>query len=144
MTLVDANVLLYAVDRSSRHHGIAKAWLDGAPLRRETLALPWVCVQAFVRIATHPAIFPRPLTMPQALSIVEEWLSWPNVVMPRVGPDHLPVWKDVLLGSRTTGNLVNDAHLAALALQFDARVATFDADFARFAAVDSFRPGEPV
>jgi predicted nucleic acid-binding protein len=56
----------------------------------------------------------------------------------------VPVGKDVLLTSRTTGDLVDDAHLAALALRLDAGVATFDADFARFSAVTSSRPGDPA
>lgn len=143
MTVVDANVLLYAVDASAELHAPARTWLDATPDLHETVALPWVSLQAFVRIATHAAIYPDPLTLLEAVSIVEGWLDRPNVVLPRVGPDHVPAWKDVLLASGTPGNLVNDAHVAAIALQHDARVATYDADFDRFSGVEWFRPGVP-
>jgi len=35
----------------------------------------------------------------------------------------------------TAGNVVNDAHLAALALEYDGEVVTFDRDFGRFPGV---------
>ena len=48
---------------------------------------------------------------------------------------HLPLLRGLLTRSGTAGNLVGDAHLAAIALEHDATVVSFDRDFARFAGV---------
>lgn len=140
MTLVDANVLLYAVDRSARHHAEAKAWLDRALSGRETVAMPWICLLAFVRIATHPAIYPRPLEASQALDVVDAWTGRRNVIVPSVGAEHLPALREAIEATGTAGNLVNDAHLAAIARRSDATVVTFDGDFARFPGIRWRRP----
>jgi toxin-antitoxin system PIN domain toxin len=140
VTLVDANVLLYAVDRSARHHEEAKAWLDRALSGRETVAMPWICLLAFVRIATHPAIYPRPLEASQALDVVEAWLGRRNVIVPSLGAEHLPALREAIEATGTAGNLVNDAHLAAIARRSDATVVTFDGDFARFPGIRWRRP----
>lgn len=135
MKLVDANVLLYAVDASAERHELAKTWIDGAMSGNETVLLPWVCLLAFVRIATHPAIYPRPLRSEQALDVVDVWLARRNVVVPEVGPRHLDAFREMLEATGTGGNLVNDAHLAALARDLGATVVTFDNDFGRFPGV---------
>lgn len=135
MNLVDANVLLYAVDLSAKHHAVAKAWLDRTLSGHVTLLVPWVCLLAFVRISTHPRIYPEPIRTDQALDVVAGWLARRNVVVPTPGRNHLVALRDMLAVTGTGGNLVNDAHLAALALQHDATVVTFDNDFARFPGV---------
>jgi len=61
MKLVDANVLLYAVNTDARQHQPAKQWLNKALVWDETIGFPWLCMIAFVRLATHPSIFPMPL-----------------------------------------------------------------------------------
>ena len=142
MTVVDANVLLYAVDRSARHHEEATAWLDRALSGRETVAIPWICLLAFVRIATHPAIYPRPLEASRALDLVESWVGRRNVIVPSVGAEHLPAVREAIEATGSAGTLVNDAYLAAIARHGDATVVTFDGDFARFPGVRWRRPSE--
>ena len=135
MKLVDANVLLYAVDTSARHHEAARGWLDTALSGAETIILPWVSLLAFLRISTHPGIYPRPLTAEQAIDIVSAWMRRPNVVPGTPSPRHVDILGTLLATTGVGGNLVNDAHLASLAIEHAATVATFDSDFGRFPEV---------
>jgi toxin-antitoxin system PIN domain toxin len=138
--LVDANVLLYAVDRGSTHHALARDWLDRALNGPETILLPWVSLLAFVRLSTHPGIYERPLAVDQALDTVALWLAQPVTVAPEPDARHITHLRDLLAETGRGGNLVNDAHLAALALQHRATVVTFDNDFGRFPGVRWERP----
>lgn len=132
MIFVDANVLLYAVNRDSARHDEAREWLAAQLDSNQTVALDWVVLLAFVRIATSRRIFPSPLTPRNAFQIVADWLAHPNVVI--VSPDigHGAILSDLLERAGTAGNLVNDAHLAALALSHGGTVASYDGDFNRF------------
>ncbi|MFU8888605.1 MAG: TA system VapC family ribonuclease toxin [Trueperaceae bacterium] len=141
MTLVDANVLLHAVNAASPQHAPAKAWLDDALSSDARLGLPWLSLLAFIRIATHPSLFPRPLSVVQALEVVDLWRRAPNVVHPEPGRGFPETFTRMLRAGSAPGNLVNDAYLAALASEHDAAVATFDRDFARFPDVAIVVPG---
>jgi toxin-antitoxin system PIN domain toxin len=132
MKIVDANVLLYAVNRQSPHHDAAHGWLQKALLGRESIGLPWVSLLAFIRIATHPRIFPRALPVTEACAVVEVWTSAPGAVAVEPTPRHTSILRGLLQQAGTAGNLTTDAHLAALALEHGAEVVTFDRDFARF------------
>lgn len=143
VSVVDANVLLYAVDRSAPWHAEAKAWLDRALSGSGTIVFPWVCRLAFLRISTHSGIFPNPLKIEQALDVIEAWLSRPNVVVPGPGRAHLDSLRSSLAETGSGDNLVNDAHIAAIARDADAVVVTFDADFGRFPGVRWQRPERP-
>lgn len=141
MRLVDANVLLYAVDQNAPHHDAAKGWLDNALNGAETVLLPWMSLLAFVRLTTHPRVFDRPLSPAQALDIVDVWLASPSAVAPEPDARHPARLHELLeAAGGHGGNLVNDAHLAALALQHGAVVMTFDSDFGRFPGVRWERP----
>jgi uncharacterized protein len=135
MKLVDANVLLYAVDQGAEHHHVAKAWLDAALGGRETVLMPWVSLLAYVRLVTHPSVYEHPLHVGQALDVVEGWLSAPAVIAPEADARHVTRLREFLDATGRGGNLVNDAHLAALAVQHGASVVTFDSDFGRFPGV---------
>jgi uncharacterized protein len=139
VTIVDANVLLHAIDRAAPEHDVAKGWLDAALSGHETVALPWLCLLAFVRIATHPGIFRRPLTIAAALDVVEGWTARPNVITPHVDRHVTRRLRHLLESAGVGGNLVNDAFLAAIALDADATVVTFDRDFERFAGLRVLR-----
>jgi len=130
--VVDANVLLYAVSERSAQHEVARRWLADALSASEAVALPWVSLLAFIRVSTNPQIFPRPLTVEQATATVAAWLSAPCAIALEPTARHLPVLTGLLAHAGTAGNLTNDAHLSALALEHGAEVVTFDRDFARF------------
>jgi uncharacterized protein len=135
MRLVDANVLIYAVNSSSRQHEPARTWLDSALSGGATVGLAWVPLLAFVRISTRAGLFPRPLTTGQATTLVQEWLAQPAARLVAPGVRHAGLLADLLAEVGTGGNLVNDAHLAALAVEHRAEIVTYDTDFARFPGV---------
>lgn len=141
MLLVDANVLLHAVNTRSRQHEIARQWLGDALTRREAVAFAWTVLLAFLRLSTHPAVFPRPLTVDQAVRALEPWIGSSVAVILEPTRRHLPLLSGLLTRAGTAGNLVGDAHLAALALEHGATVVSFDRDFARFEGVSWRLPG---
>ncbi len=116
MFVVDANVLLYAVNGDAEQHEAARSWLDGALSGGQGVGFPWLVMVAFVRIATNGRIMPNPLTIEEAVGQVESWLAAPAAVVVEPMVHHVSVWSDVLRSGSTGGNLVNDAHLAALAI----------------------------
>ena len=96
------------------------------------MGLPWESLGAFVRIATHPRAARNPLTAEQAWDIVEAWLGSPAAWIPLPTDQHVNVFGDLMRRYRVTGNLVSDAHLAALALEHGLELCSADTDFARF------------
>jgi hypothetical protein len=140
MVIVDANVLLYAVNAASPHHRTAKGWIEGALAGDEPVGFAWVVLLAFLRLVTLRAVFPKPLDVDMALEVVEAWLSARAATVVQPTARHASVLGGFLTASGTAGNLVTDAHLAALAVEHGARLCTFDRDFARFAGVRSFAP----
>jgi toxin-antitoxin system PIN domain toxin len=133
--LVDANVLLYAVNRDAPKHEPARTWLDGALSAQQAVGFAWVVLLAFLRLSTRAGVFPRPLTPVQAGEVVEVWLDRPPAVVIEPTRRHLPILRSFLAEAGTAANIVNDAHLAALAVEHDAELVSFDRDFARFAGV---------
>lgn len=95
---------------------------------------------AFLRISTHPAIFPTPLPPDTACDIAQTWLTQPAAVVLEPTARHLGVLRGLLSETGTAGNLVNDAFLAAVAVEHGAGIATFDTDFERFSGVRRFQP----
>ncbi len=141
MLLVDANVLLHAVNERAREHDAARAWLMEAIAGPEAVGFPWTVTLAFLRLSTHPSVFARPLSPEQAGSIAEAWLGAPHAVVVEPTRRHLPLLRGLLAASGTAGNLVSDAHLAALALEHDATIVSFDRDFGRYDGVRWRLPG---
>lgn len=140
MNLVDANVLIYAVNESDPRHAEARRWLDGSLHDGETVAFSWVVLLAFLRLVTKVGLFPQPLTVAEAWEVVNQWLGAANSVVLDPGPRHASLLSGLLLEVGAGGNLVNDAHLAALALEHDAGLVSYDTDFARFGGVRLSRP----
>lgn len=132
MKLVDANVLIYAVDKNAPRHVVAHRWLDQQLSSAQTLLMPWISLLAFIRLCTHPSVYEHPMSSGDALDVVAGWLDRPHVVTPEPDAHHARRMRELLTTAGRGGNLVNDAHLAALAIQHRAVVATFDQDFGRF------------
>lgn len=132
MILVDANLLLYARFQSYSEHERARDWLERALNGRAKVGLPWPSLLAFVRLASNPRWFPRPLSMEAAWSQVLEWLELPNTWAPAPTEGHAATMSPLVLGTGLTPKLVMDAHLAALAIQHGLILCSADRDFARF------------
>ena len=135
MKLVDANVLLYAVNEDARHHEASRRWLDDALSGGATVAFAWVALLAFVRLSTRVDLFPSPLTVDGAFDRVESWLGATTAVVVEPTTAHSRILRDLLQGVGAGGNLVNDGHLAALAVEHRCEVVSYDNDFSRFAGV---------
>ena len=132
MKLLDANILLYAYDRSSQDHAVCRAWFEAALNAEEAVALPWQTILAFVRIATSPKATQRPLTGSVACAIAESWLSRPNVTVLGPGERFWEIFRGQVLEAKISGPLVTDTALAALALENGAVLCSTDRDFRRF------------
>ena len=132
MILIDANLLLYAYDTASENQAEAKRWLEEILSRPEQIRLPWVTILAFLRISTSARAFRHPLSAKEALAVVSEWLSRPNVHTINPTERHFQILSTLLLVAQASGSLVTDAHLAALAIEHGALLCTTDRDFARF------------
>lgn len=140
MKLVDTNVLLHAVNSALPEHRPAKFWLDNALSGGAPVGFAWLALIGFVRIATHPSIFQRPLSVPEALDVVDAWLEAAPATVLQPRTTHAAVLRRMLEHAGSAGNLSNDAHLAALAIEHKATVVTFDSDFGNFPGVRSERP----
>lgn len=136
MRIVDANVLLYAVNRDARWHERSRRWLDDALSGADTVAFAWVALLAFVRLSTKIALFPSPLSVDAAMDRVDAWLGAPGAVVVEPTVRHAAIVRDLLRSAGAAGNLVNDAHLAALALEHRCGIVSFDHDLGRFSGVD--------
>jgi uncharacterized protein len=133
--IVDANVLLYAVNSDALHHERSRSWLDGALSGAETVGVAWVAVLAFVRLSTKVGLFPSPLSLDEAMNRVDAWLGAAPAVLLEPTKDHARLMRRLLQPLGTGANLVNDAHLAALAIEHDAGIVSFDNDFSRFPGI---------
>lgn len=141
MKVVDANVLLYAVNSDMPQHRTARDWLDHALNGEQTVGFTRLVLLAFTRISTHPGIFARPLTAAEAFDVTEGWLECPGAVVVEPTHRHPAILRGIIEPLGTAGNLVNDAHLAAIVVEHGAEVVTFDADFTRFPGVKVDRLG---
>lgn len=135
MKLVDANVLLYAVNRDAPQHSSARDWLDEALSGGARVAFCWVVLLAFLRLSTNGQIFDQPLSVSDAIKQAEDWLAQPAAVVVEPTARHLGVVQQLLAPLETGGNLVNDAHLAALAVEHRCTVVSYDTDFLSFDGV---------
>ena len=135
MILVDANVLLYAEDRQSPHHGAAREWWDAQLSGASPVCLCWTVLGAFIRIATNPNVFEHPLTLDQALSRVQSWMDQPCTRLVHATERHWTVFRKMLVEGQAVKNLVTDAHIAALAREHGCELISTDADFSRFPGV---------
>ncbi|MCY4214637.1 MAG: PIN domain-containing protein [Gammaproteobacteria bacterium] len=130
--LVDANLLLYAYDSDSPHHPAARRWLEAEISSGTPIRLALVTLLAFVRIASDRRVFVHPRSPADACAIIETWLAASNVRLLNPGPRTWAHLARICDDAQAHGPLVMDAHLAALALEHGATVATSDKDFRRF------------
>jgi toxin-antitoxin system PIN domain toxin len=138
--LPDANLLIYAVNRDTPLHVPARAWLERVLSGTEPVALVWMVLLAFIRITTNPRIFAKPLATDHALAYVDGWLRQPHVRPLSPGDRHWMIVEGLLRTSGSAGNLVNDAHLAAIAIEHGCTLYSADHDFQRFSGLDFVDP----
>ena len=135
MFLVDANVLLSAVNTASAAHRPANRWLNDALSGTEPVAFAWIVLLAFLRIGTRAGVFTKPLSPKRALDMVEAWTVQPAGLIIHPTSRHFAALRGLIEEAGTAGNLTTDAHLAALAVEHGAELVSFDRDFQRFPGV---------
>ena len=138
--LVDANILLYAVDEDSPFHVAARDWLGAALNGARRVAVPWVSAVAFVRIATNPRASRHSLRPAEAWHYVEEWLDAPASWIPHPGRGHREILGRLLVDHDSRSGLVTDAVLAALCIEHGLDIVSADSDFARFTEISWVNP----
>lgn len=129
---MDANILLYAEDKTSAWHAKARNWLDARLSESSPVRLSWPVLSAFLRLSTNRRVFARPLSLEESIQRIESWLDQPCVQLVHPTSRHWTIFRQLLIESKATGNLVSDAHLATLAMENGCELASTDADFARF------------
>lgn len=140
MILVDANLLVYAANRSAPEHERARAWLDDALSSSPRVGLPWPSLLAFVRLVSNPVVFREAVTPRAAWRQVQAWLAVDNVWIPTATDRHGSIFGDWLGESWMTSRLIPDAHLAALAVEHGLTLCSSDGDFSRFSGVSWVNP----
>ncbi len=140
MKTPDANLLIYAYDEKSEHHERAKRWLEESLSSPELFGLSWQSITAFLRISTNARVFTLPLTLAEAIEIVAEWLAQPQVKILLPTEKHWQIFSDLIFEGQAGGAMLMDAHLAALAIEHGATLATNDRDFIRFSKLKTENP----
>ena len=140
MILVDANLLIYAVNLDLPQHKQARAWWERVLSGTATVGILWVSLMAFLRICTNPRIFSPPLSPEAATVYVDEWLGQPPVQLLAPGTGHWAILRNLLLQTGMAANLTTDAHIAALALEQGYSVYSADNDFRRFPGLKHINP----
>ncbi len=135
MKLVDANVLVYAVNSSADHHAASRRWLDAALSGADVVGFSWVPLLAFARLTTKHGLFPSPLNPADAMAQISAWCAAPSAVIVNPTARHADVLSGLVAQVGAGGDLVNDAHLAALAIEHRASIVSYDSDFGRFDGV---------
>jgi len=130
--LPDTNILIYAYNEDAPEHKAARAWLENRLSGAEPVALAWATISGFLRVSTNARIIEKPLHITKATEIIDEWLVQPSIRIIRPGERHWPILKKLLTMINLGGNLITDAHLAALAIEHDCELCSTDTDFARF------------
>ena len=140
MIIPDANLLIYAYQYGSAHHPLAKKWWAGCLSGSELVGLPEVILFAFLRLSTSTRVFDPPFRLEEAWDHMTSWLQQSNVEVLRPGQSHVQEVVHLLRVAGATGNLVTDAQLAAIAIEYHALLHTTDADFLRFPGLRWFNP----
>jgi len=133
--LPDVNVLLYAFRRDADRHAACRRWLDAAVNGEAAYGIAPQVLASLVRISTHPRVYVQPSTLKEALAFCAAVVAPEHCVVVHSGPRHWGIFAALCEKSRVSGNLVQDAWLAALAIESGCEWITWDRDYARFAGL---------
>ena len=139
MILLDANLLVYAWNREAPQHERSSIWLQRRLNERTGVGIPWSSLLAFVRLVSNRRIFERAVAVAEAWCQAEEWLGLQNVWVPEPAQRHQEILQ-TLIAETGRAELVPDAHLAALAIEYGLVLQTTDRDFARFSGLQWENP----
>ena len=140
MILIDANILIYAHVSSFAQHNLARDWLDQQLNASTSVGLPWPSMLAFLRLVTNPRVFEHPEPIHDAWQQVRTWLKSETTWIPQPTERHADLLGEFLALPGVHGNLVPDAHPAALAVEHGLTLCSTDGDFARFQGLRWINP----
>ena len=140
MIVLDANLLLYAHNKSAPNHNRARLCVEDIFSGTEAVGLPWQTVSAFIRIITNRHLPGDRLSMEEATALVDEWAEIAVVHLLAPGERHWAFFRRVLSEGKASGPLTTDAELAALTMENGGVLYTTDRDFARFPGLKWINP----
>ena len=135
MIVPDVNMLVYAYNLAAPRHDEARQWSDALLDGTEEVGLPWVVSTGFVRVITNPRIVSPSLSPVSAVDHLMDWFGRGHVTPLEPHDDHLELFRRIIAFAGSGPNLVPDAHIGALAMEYDAEVHSADSDFGRFPGV---------
>lgn len=140
MIFPDVNLLLYAHNTESPVFGKASKWLQNVMDGNERLCHSWHTIMGFIRISTNGKIFPKPYSPNEALEIVANLIDAKNSTMLLPGSEHFSIFENLVNEAGINGPKFMDAHIAALAIEHGATLATTDRDFRLFDRLKTINP----
>jgi toxin-antitoxin system PIN domain toxin len=140
--LIDANLLLYAYHPRAEQHRASRQWLEEVFSGPDPVRFAWLTLWAFLRIGTNSRIFEHPLSREEAEAAVSSWLAQPIAGIRHPGERHWEILSDLIREGQTSGALVMDAVIAAIAVEHGATLCTTDRDFSRFSKLKIVNPLE--
>lgn len=140
MILPDINLLIYAYNSACEEHKVCSVWLEKLLNGNEPVCFSWHTIMGFIRILTTVKMVANPYSPKQAMDIAGEWLSTPVSMMLVPGDGHFAIFRQLVIDSGIAGARLADAHIAALAIEHNATVATSDKDFRGFDGVKLINP----
>lgn len=144
--VIDTNLLLYAANADAEEHAAARRFLEDAGKSSGTWYVTESILYEFLRVATHPRVFPHPLTKKQAMSFAEAiWTAAPFAIL-SPGPRHWELLRtEVKAVANPAGNLFFDIRTVVLMREHGVRtIYTADTDFLQFDGIEIVNPLEPA
>lgn len=141
MQAIDTNILVYAEIRTSPYHRVARKTLTDLAEGTIPWAIPWPCVYEFLRVVTHPRVFHPPIPLKVVLKDLRRIFASPTLMLLQETPNHAQVMMSVIEEAGISGNLIHDAHIAALCIEHGiSELVTGDRDFSRFSSLSVINP----
>lgn len=140
MKLLDVNIVLPAHRADHPDHATARSWLDALLASREQFGVPWMVWWSFLRLSSHPRVFPVPTPVEAAFEFIQAMRAQPGHISVEPADNHLNCLRHMCQGGEATADLMPDGVLAALAIEHGGELVSFDRDFARFPDLHWNRP----
>jgi len=140
--LLDVNVLVLSNRIDMPRHEPARNWLEQRLADTEVVGLPDSSLAGYLRLVINHRIFPNPTSPQDAIAFCAALLGAPAARRVSPGTGHWQVFVDFINDLGLRANDIPDAHLAALAVEHGAALATSDRGFARFSGLRLVDPGD--
>ena len=140
MIIPDVNLLIYAYNLDAPAHEQAESWWTELMNGNRDVGLPWAVSLGFIRLMTNRKVLVQPLSASEAVLHVKSWFERNQVFALHPGPRHLQILESFADQRLIVSNLATDAHLAAIAIEYNAELHSNDADFSRFPGLQHSNP----